>query len=66
MVVVPLTIVTSLCLVFTFVIFFVREQCARRFRSPESDSLLPLNEEVPVVVQRATIRENQSEGLNRP
>ncbi len=47
--VVPLTLTISLCLVFTFVVFFLREQTRRRFGSAESDALLPFSEE-----QRAT------------
>ena len=42
--VIPLTLTISLCLVFTFVIFFLREN-GRRFSSAERDSLLPLAEE---------------------
>ncbi len=44
--IVPLTLTISLCLVFTFVVFFLREN-ARRFSSSERDSLLPLEEEKP-------------------
>lgn len=47
MAVVPLTLTISLCLVFTFVLFFLREQGRRRFGSCESEALLPLNEETP-------------------
>jgi hypothetical protein len=47
MAVVPLTLTISLCLVFTFVVFFIREQSRRRFGSCESEALLPLNEETP-------------------
>lgn len=45
--VVPLTLTISLCLVFTFVIFFLREHARGRVSSPERDSLLPLAEEAP-------------------
>ncbi|MBK9991666.1 MAG: hypothetical protein IPP19_13270 [Verrucomicrobia bacterium] len=45
--VVPLTLTISLCLVFTFVIFFIREHSRRRFGSAESDALLPLADETP-------------------
>jgi hypothetical protein len=45
--VVPLTLTISLCLVFTFVLFFLREFTRRRFSGAESDSLLPLAEETP-------------------
>jgi hypothetical protein len=52
--IVPLTLVISLCLTFTFIVFFAREQSRRRFGSTESESLLPLLEEkraaVPVHV----------------
>jgi len=44
--VVPLTLTISLCLVFTFVVFFIREHSRRRFGSAESDALLPLAEEM--------------------
>lgn len=43
--VVPLTLTISLCLVFTFVVFFLREHSRRRFGSTESDALLPLSDE---------------------
>ena len=44
--VIPLTITVSLCLVFTFVVFFVREHL-HRFRNAERESLLPLADETP-------------------
>jgi len=50
--VVPLTITVSLCLVFTFVVFFIREN-ARRFSNAERESLLPLAEETPRVENSA-------------
>lgn len=50
--VIPLTLTISLCLVFTFVIFFWREHSRRRFHSAESDALLPLADEMPKVVSR--------------
>ncbi len=50
--VIPLTLAISLCLVFTFIVFFVREN-SRRFSSAERESLLPLNEEKPLVVRRS-------------
>ena len=43
--IVPLTLVISLCLTFTFIVFFAREQARRRFGSAESESLLPLLDE---------------------
>lgn len=48
--VIPLTLTISLCLVFTFIIFFLRETSRRRYSSPERDALLPLAEEIPHVV----------------
>lgn len=45
MAVVPLTLTISLCLVFSFVIFFLREHARGRLSSAERDSLLPLAEE---------------------
>ena len=49
MAVVPLTLTISLCLVFTFVIFFLLEHSGRRFSGVEGESLLPLAEETPRV-----------------
>lgn len=43
--VIPLTLAISLCLVFTFVVFFLREQSRRRFVAIDRESLLPLAEE---------------------
>jgi hypothetical protein len=51
--VVPLTLTISLCLVFTFVLFFLREHSRRRFSGMESEALLPLAEETPRVVTAA-------------
>jgi hypothetical protein len=45
--VIPLTLSISLCLVFTFVVFFLREQARRPFSSAEREALLPLAEEMP-------------------
>lgn len=45
--VVPLTLTISLGLVFTFIIFFLREHTRGGFSSAERDSLLPLAEETP-------------------
>jgi hypothetical protein len=53
MTVVPLTLTISLCLVFTFVIFFIREHARGNLSSAERDSLLPLAEEKPVFARRA-------------
>ncbi len=48
--VIPLTLTISLCLVFTFVIFFLREHGRQRFSSAESDALMPLADETPRLV----------------
>jgi hypothetical protein len=45
--VVPLTIAISLCLVFTFLVFFLREHVRGGIGGAEHDSLLPLGEETP-------------------
>jgi hypothetical protein len=47
--VIPLTLTISLCLVFTFVVFFLREQSRHPFSSSERESLLPFTDEVPRV-----------------
>jgi hypothetical protein len=52
MAVVPLTLTISLCLVFTFVIFFLREHARGRYGCAERDSLLPLAEETARAVAR--------------
>lgn len=51
--IIPLTLAVSLCLVFTFVIFFIREQARRPFGGGERESLLPLADETPRPVRRA-------------
>lgn len=43
--VIPLTLAISLCLVFTFIVFFLREQSRSRLSSPERDSMLPFSGE---------------------
>lgn len=43
--VVPLTLTISLCLVFTFIVFFLREHARGRVSGAERDSLLPLADE---------------------
>ncbi len=50
--VIPLTITVSLCLVSTFVVFFLREN-SRRFSNAERESLLPLADETPRVAGNA-------------
>lgn len=50
MAVIPLTLVISLCLVFTFVVFFLLEHSRNRYGSSESHAILPLADETPVLV----------------
>jgi hypothetical protein len=57
--VVPLTLTISLCLVFTFVLFFLREHSRRRFGSAESEALLPLSEETRRVQPRADAQDTR-------
>ncbi len=52
MTIIPLTLTISLCLVFTFVLFFLYEQSHRQFDGTESESLLPLAEETPRLAHR--------------
>jgi hypothetical protein len=54
MAIVPLTLTISLCLVFTFIIFFLREHARGRLSSAERDSLLPLADETPLVAMAAS------------
>ena len=50
MAVVPLTITISLCLVFSFIAFFLVEHARARLSGADRDSLLPLREETPRLV----------------
>ena len=63
MTVVPLTLTISLCLVFTFIVFFLREHARGNLSSAERDSLLPLAEEKAVYargVERANAEAPES------
>ena len=60
MAVVPLTLTISLCLVFTFVVFFLREHARGPLSSPERDSLLPLTEETPRIAGGETDRRSRA------
>jgi hypothetical protein len=62
--VVPLTLTISLCLVFTFIVFFLREHARGRISSSERDSLLPLADEGRQLV-RATPSNRIDQGANR-
>jgi hypothetical protein len=52
MAIVSLTLTISLCLVFTFIVFFLREHARGRLSSAERDSLLPLADEIPALAVR--------------
>lgn len=56
--IVPLTIIISLCLVFSFVVFFLREHARNRVSSAERDSLLPLAEETPRLARTSVARDD--------
>ena len=58
--VVPLTLTISLCLVFTFLVFFLREHARGPLSSPERDSLLPLAEENPRLARASGRRRAES------
>ena len=60
--VVPLTIIVSLCLVLSFVVFFLREHARGRVSSAERDSLLPLAEENPILALASVQRASSPEG----
>ncbi|MCF7687164.1 MAG: hypothetical protein K9M98_10475 [Cephaloticoccus sp.] len=60
--VIPLTLTISLCLVFTFIIFFVCETSRRRYSSAERNALMPLAEEIPHVVGRSSEEADQECG----
>ena len=62
--VIPLTLSISLCLVFTFVVFFLREQARRPFSSAERESLLPLADETPRLGSPGARRPDRSGPLN--
>lgn len=60
--VIPLTLTISLCLVFTFVVFFLRESSRRRFSSAEREALLPLAEEMPRVSAPSASKQADRDG----
>ena len=63
--VVPLTLTISLCLVFTFVVFFLREHARGRVSSAERDSLLPLAEEESRLARVTAPRDSAAPGSGR-
>ena len=62
MAVVPLTLTISLSLVFTFVVFFLREHARGRLSSAERDSLLPLADESPRLAHAPTPHDSVPHG----
>jgi hypothetical protein len=60
--VVPLTLTISLCLVFTFVLFFLREHARGHLSSAERDSLLPLAEETPALAHARAPHDSAAHG----
>ena len=62
--VVPLTLSISLCLVFTFIIFFLREHARGTVSSAERDSLLPLAEEAPRLAHATPPDDSASHGCS--
>ncbi len=58
--VVPLTLTISLCLVFAFLMFFLREHARGRVSSAERDSLLPLADELPNVAHERVAPDSAS------
>jgi len=53
--VIPLTLTISLCLVFTFVVFFLRETSRRHYSDAQRDALMPLADETPVAAKASTL-----------
>lgn len=60
--IIPLTVTIGLCLVFTFVVFFLREHARAQVSSTERDSLLPLAEETPRLAHVPANREPVATG----
>ena len=63
--IVPLTVIIGLCLVFTFVVFFLREHARGRLSSAERDSLLPLAEETPRLARAPVSRDSAPSDYDR-
>ena len=63
--IVPLTVTIGLCLVFTFVVFFLLEHARGRVSSAERDSLLPLGEETPRLARVPVTRNAPGHGSIR-
>jgi len=58
--VIPLTLTISLCLVFTFVVFFLRETSKRHYSDAQRDALMPLADETPIAVHSHSGQEMHS------
>ncbi len=65
MTVVPLTLTISLCLVFTFIVFFLREHARGNLSSAERDSLMPLADEKAVFARRSSERSPEASQVER-
>lgn len=63
--VIPLAVAVSLCLAFTFIVFFLREH-TRRFSNAERESLLPLAEEQPRLAGTKTPANAPPATIRRP
>jgi len=63
--VVPLTLTISLCLVLTFIVFFLREHARGKVSSADRDSLLPLAEETPRLAHATAPHDSASHGGGR-
>ena len=66
MAIVPLTLTISLCLVFTFIVFFLREHARGRFSSAERDSLMPLADETPLLATSSAGRASHDRAPRSP
>jgi len=53
--VIPLTLTISLCLVFTFVVFFLRETSRRHYSDAQRDALMPLADEIPLPAKASAL-----------
>ncbi len=66
MAVVPLTLAISLCLAFTFILFFLCEHARGRLTSAERDSLLPLTEETSRLARARAPLDSAGHDCRRP
>jgi len=61
--VIPLTLTISLCLVFTFVVFFLRETSRRNYPDAQRNALMPLAEETPLPARAPATSRPATAGL---